>query len=67
MTTATNWVAYRVNYDSNCNGEELIGYFQTREKAESARMKFVDEGKFESGICCSNKDLVTVEEILIQA
>ena len=66
--TSINWVAYRVYYDSNCNGLEEIGYFQNKIQAEAARCKFIEEKKLtETGICCSNSKLVKIEEILIQS
>ncbi|KKL59618.1 hypothetical protein LCGC14_2213500 [marine sediment metagenome] len=73
-STAVNWIAYRVHYDSSCNGAYDIGYYQTREKAEEARHRFIhdelkkgkEDYKF-SGICCDTDKDVKIEEITIEA
>lgn len=66
MSTAMNWVAWHVYWDSNCHGREEIGYFQKEQDAEMARANFAQKNNIkEGGICCSNMGTLIKEEIVI--
>jgi Icc-related predicted phosphoesterase len=66
-TTAINWIAYKVVwFRGNCDADEVIGYFQTKESAEKARFDFIEKHNLtENGICCVNSKRVEIEEIIL--
>ena len=76
--TPVKWIAWRCYKSNYCSPDELIGYFQTKEKAEMAKASYIEAenkrcGRFlysrehnGGGICCNQIKDIIIEQIEIE-